>query len=209
MIHPDNLIKFLNVLKIAFNFIRCFPHLVLFYCHKNRLIIRADVENWQQIRGHKYKHPIAIIYLLGTYREFRTLFYFRIGWIKYLLQFFCSGRSTLHIGTKNIGEKLYIHIGYSTIIGAKSIGKNCRIYQQVTIGSRNGAPIILDNVSIFSGAVIIGNITIGNNVKIGANATVFNSVPDNATVYPPNSRTMIWGKSDLNNDLFETVQDDI
>ncbi len=70
-----------------------------------------------------------------------------------------------------------------------SIGKNCTIFQHVTIGSNTlddaksgGAPIIKDNVYIGAGAKIIGGITIGNNVRIGANCVVFTDIPDNATV---------------------------
>lgn len=69
------------------------------------------------------------------------------------------------------------------------IGKNCTIYQNVTIGygkknkeTNKNVPIIGDNVKIYSNAVVIGGITIGNNVKIGAGSVVINDVPDNTTV---------------------------
>ncbi len=66
------------------------------------------------------------------------------------------------------------------------VGKNCRIYQNVTIGEVNGkAPIIGDNCLIGAGAVIIGDIRIGNNVKIGAGAVVSKDIPDNCTVVSP------------------------
>lgn len=62
------------------------------------------------------------------------------------------------------------------------IGKNCTIFQCVTIGSikGEGAPKIGDNVVISSGAKVIGRVTIGNNVMIGANAVVVHDLPDNA-----------------------------
>ena len=65
-------------------------------------------------------------------------------------------------------------------------GKNLELFQNVTIGSnrkeRNGRfmPIIGNNVSIGSGAVVVGPIKIGNNVSIGANSYVDKDVPDNA-----------------------------
>lgn len=77
-----------------------------------------------------------------------------------------------------------IVIGHQVIIG-----KNCELFQNVTIGSnrriRNGRemPIIGDNVSIYTGAVVVGGIHIGNNVKIGANAYVDYDVPDNSIIY--------------------------
>ena len=43
-------------------------------------------------------------------------------------------------------------------------------------------PIIGDNVSIGSGAVVVGAIKIGNNVKIGANSYVDKDIPNNVVV---------------------------
>lgn len=43
-------------------------------------------------------------------------------------------------------------------------------------------PLIGDNVSIGSGAVVVGPIIIGNNVLIGANSYVDKDLPDNAVV---------------------------
>ena len=67
-----------------------------------------------------------------------------------------------------------------------TIGMNCSIGQQVTIGGGNskypGVPVISDNVRIHKGAIVFGGITIGNNVEIGANAVVNKPVPDNAVV---------------------------
>ena len=64
-----------------------------------------------------------------------------------------------------------------------SIGRNCTICQQVTIGDKNKDDCnvhIGDNVYIGAGAKILGHITIGNNVTIGANAVVLRDVPDNS-----------------------------
>lgn len=75
------------------------------------------------------------------------------------------------------------------IAAGARIGRNCSISHQVTIGrSRNGAPVIGDNVYIGPGAKIFGDIKIGNNVRIGANCPVFFDVPDNATVVLPHPR---------------------
>lgn len=75
------------------------------------------------------------------------------------------------------------------ISGGSTIGKNCVIFQQVTIGSNTlkgspgyGAPVIGDNCYIGAGAKIIGNVKIGNNCRIGANAVVVKDVPDNTVV---------------------------
>lgn len=89
--------------------------------------------------------------------------------------------------TKQIGGGLQIFHGYSTIIFCHSMGKNCSVYQNVTIGRGKkvndiDVPIIGDNVTIFTGAIIIGGVHIGNNAKIGAGAVVVKDVPENATV---------------------------
>jgi serine O-acetyltransferase len=117
------------------------------------------------------------------YREFRNIFYKRIGIISKLIGFTYPKEKTLFIVTNSIGGGLYLEHGFSTIITAKSIGKNCWINQQVTIGFKNAkSPIIGDNVRISCGAKILGGIKIGNNAIIGANAVVIKDVPDNAIV---------------------------
>lgn len=63
------------------------------------------------------------------------------------------------------------------------IGKDCWIYQNVTIGEVNGkAPVIGDGCFIGAGAVIVGDIRIGNNVKIGAGAVVSTDIAEGCTV---------------------------
>lgn len=79
---------------------------------------------------------------------------------------------------------------YGIIISHNAtIGRNCTIYHQVTIGEGpGGAPFIGDNVLIGAGAKIIGGIRVGNNVKIGAGCVVVEDIPDNATVVMPKAR---------------------
>lgn len=78
---------------------------------------------------------------------------------------------------------LGIVIGHQVIIG-----KKCEIFQHVTIGSNRkekggrSMPIIGDNVSIGTGAIVVGPINIGNNVVIGACSYVDKDIPDNAKV---------------------------
>lgn len=87
--------------------------------------------------------------------------------------------------TVQIGKHCTIAHFHGIVIHHESIiGDNTYIYQNVTIGGRNGqrGPVIGDNCFIGAGACVLGNITIGNNVKIGANAVVIESVPDGCTV---------------------------
>ena len=51
---------------------------------------------------------------------------------KEIVKILFPGMSTLYINTSDIGPRLYIQHGFSTIISAKKIGSNCWINQQVT-----------------------------------------------------------------------------
>lgn len=71
------------------------------------------------------------------------------------------------------------HYGTIVVNDHARIGRNCRIQENVTIGSTGGsekAPQIGNNVFIASGARIIGDIKIADNVAIGANAVVTTSI---------------------------------
>jgi serine O-acetyltransferase len=72
---------------------------------------------------------------------------------------------------------------------AATIGANCLIHQQVTIGTRNDepseaerVPMIDEHVKIYSGARILGPIRIGAHATIGANSVVLEDVPVKTTV---------------------------
>jgi len=83
------------------------------------------------------------------------------------------------------------------VSGGATLGHNCVIFQQVTIGSNflsdskgMGAPTIGDNCYIGAGAKIIGNVKIGDNVRVGANAVVSRDVPDNSVVLSGEQKTI-------------------
>jgi len=62
------------------------------------------------------------------------------------------------------------------------VGPNCLIFQQVTLGTRNGGvPRIGGHVDIGAGAKILGGVRIGNDALIGANAVVLKDVPAGKT----------------------------
>ena len=69
------------------------------------------------------------------------------------------------------------------------IGKNCTIFQNVTIGkgkyieaNKSDVPIVGNNVTIYANSILANGIRVGNNVTIGAGSIVLNDVPDNTTV---------------------------
>ena len=99
-----------------------------------------------------------------------------------LLRYFCG--CEIH-GRMKCGRNLQLpHNGLGVVINPNAIiGENVKIYQNVTIGGRDGsgAPIIDDDVMIGSGAVILGDVHLYKGARIGANAVVICDVPAYAT----------------------------
>lgn len=132
---------------------------------------------------------IGFVWIFRKFPEYRSLLYFRVNKVlRFLYSNIYFGQKALFIcdNGMTIGNKLMIWHGFSTIINAKSIGRDCEIWQQVTIGNKlndEGAkPTIGDNVKICAGAIIIGDITIGDNVIVGAGSVVTKNVPENCVV---------------------------
>lgn len=76
------------------------------------------------------------------------------------------------------------HGGLGVVIhDSAKIGRNTVIFQNVTIGGREGrgVPVIGENVYIGAGACILGQVYIGDNSRIGANAVVITDVEPNST----------------------------
>jgi serine O-acetyltransferase len=93
----------------------------------------------------------------------------------------------IHPGAE-IGGGFFIDHGMGVVIGETTeIGRNCMLYQGVTLGGtslQHGKrhPTLEDNIVVGAGAAIIGAIVIGEGSKIAAGAVVVKSVPPNCTV---------------------------
>lgn len=106
------------------------------------------------------------------------------------------------------GPIYFVHGVYGVFIsGGAKIGKNCAVFQQVTIGSNMlldskgfGSPQIGDNCLIGAGAKVIGNVKIGNNCRIGANAVVTVDMPDNSVCVA--GKPVIIQKENLVNHIY-------
>lgn len=76
---------------------------------------------------------------------------------------------------------LMLHFG-GVVIGPSEIGRNCEIYQGVTLGVNKSLerepPELGDRVYLAPGAKVLGSIRLGNDVCIGPNSVVLRSVPD-------------------------------
>lgn len=94
----------------------------------------------------------------------------------------------IHPGAE-IGKGFFIDHGMGVVIGETAqIGKNCVMFQGVTLGGTGKHagkrhPTVGNNVFIGAQSVLLGPIKIGDNVKIGADTTIINkNVPSNCTV---------------------------
>ena len=90
----------------------------------------------------------------------------------------------LAINTR-IGAGFKLNHAYGIIINPRTVvGNNAYIGHNVTIGSNSPTkyPVIGNNVTIFTGSIIIGDVRIGNNVVIGAGSLVIKDVADNTIV---------------------------
>lgn len=151
----------------------------------NDELFHKDLIRWKTILHIKESDTDTLAYLLGTKPEFRNLFIYRNRhrpFYRRWVALWYHPMNTLYIETAEIGGGLYIQHGFSTMIAAKSIGENCWINQQVTIGynGHDDPPLIGNNVMITCGAKVLGSIIIGNNAVIGANAVVVKDVESGA-----------------------------
>jgi len=103
--------------------------------------------------------------------------------LSHIMRFFTGVE--IHPAAK-IGPGFVIDHGMGVVIGETAeIGKNCLLYQGVTLGGTGKEkgkrhPTLGNNVTVGAGAKILGAITIGNNAVIGANSVILKPVTDNA-----------------------------
>ena len=166
------------------NALRLAPASLLWRLSRQRTLINADVARWnKELLLDSRPAWFSWVRLMGNYPEFRSLFYHRLGWQGRVVAVLCRPEATLHICTADIGPGLFFQHGFATIVAAQSIGADCWINQQVTIGYQGFLhPVIGDRVKIAAGAKVIGGVTLGNDVTVGANAVVVKDVPDGCTV---------------------------
>ncbi len=128
---------------------------------------------------HKFKNPILKIL-------FKLPYWIVAPLVISLTQIRISVRA-------NIGKGFVIHGFSGIIIADATIGENCTVYQQVTIGrgrpyrgdsreKMRPPPRLGNNVFLAAGAKVIGDVVIGDNVVVAPNSVVIASVPSNCTV---------------------------
>lgn len=161
-----------------------------------------DLARWKEIHHLSGSDRILMAQMLWKFKEFRNLVIYRNRNHPIrcrIIQLFYRPMDTLFLDAFEIGGGLYIQHGFATMVSAKSIGENCWINQQVTIGynGQGDPPVIGDWVTITCGAKVLGPINVGNNVIIGANAVVIRDVPCNCTVGGVPARVLKYSDSAL------------
>lgn len=151
--------------------------------------LKQNVDCWKKKFCPSCQEKDALLWLFVTKKEFRNVFYYRINpkCLSQKVHWWCpQALESLSIYVDELGGGIMLHHPYSTIINAKSIGRNCIIRNNTTIGNKsenqNLRPVIGDNVTIEPNCVIIGPINIGDNVIIGAGSVVVKSIESNSVV---------------------------
>jgi serine O-acetyltransferase len=111
----------------------------------------------------------------------------------------------IHPGSE-IGESMFIDHGTGVVIGQTAIiGNRVRLYQGVTIGTKNFEldenglpikliprhPIIEDDVVIYSNSSVLGRTTVGKGSLIAANVRLTKDVPPGSVVLPAAVRVKV------------------
>ncbi len=157
---------------------------------KNKTPVEEDLAYWKKtLRINKGSRLKNFFWLMANLKEYRSVFYWRIGSKSKYAEWLAPAHPTLYIqvSPKNVGKGFVIQHGHSTIVLIKSCGDNCQIWQNVTLGKKQSGdnqpiPTIGNNVKICAGAIVLGDVHIGNNSTIGAGSIVLKDVPDNCVV---------------------------
>ena len=130
--------KLVRGIRDVFIYLRLLPVLIFVDWKNNKF--SSDLLRWKQICHMEGPDIVVLARLLWFKKEFRNLFIYRNSHrriYRYWIAFWYRPMDTLFIETSEIGGGLFIQHGFATMIAAKSIGENCWINQQVTIGYHN------------------------------------------------------------------------
>lgn len=183
-----------NNIRVLVACVVLLPQVLTYFALRNSYmggVIATDLLRYKSIKGLEQKNNLwAFAFLMIVYPEFRSVFYWRLGKLARFLFFWMPGRNNLYLVTnpRNVGGGFYVGHGWGTVVNAQRIGKNFRVGQNVTVGSRNCKEAIIgDNVSVWANAIVLGDITVGDNSQVGAGAVVVKSIPNDSVVVPAKS----------------------
>lgn len=185
-------IEKLKKLASVGNYIRTFPVYLCVKSSQQKHLIEMDIARWNEITPRSGGLFDSLNWYLTYEKQFRNLLQHRLknpsrtvkSWFHFAVaRMLWKPLDSLYLNTFEIGGGLYIQHGFSTVVSAKKIGENCRIYQQVTIGYKGTEqPVLGDYVAVTCGAKVLGGVTMHNNSIAAAGAVVVKDVPENAIV---------------------------
>ncbi len=166
----------LRILKFVLNWWRTLPCQIAYALSDKKQMVISDFGNYGNI-----------VRTLVFAKHNRNLFYHRMGRSSIMYSWILPGEKSIKIPFScTIGRHAHFVHNDSCHLNAKHIGDDFICYPHVIIGTKslhhNEKPIIGNNVTIGSGAVVVGGIRIGNNVTIGANSFVCQDIPDGSKV---------------------------
>lgn len=177
-------------MKVWLNLWRVLPAYLCFVSNKFRVKCKQDLDAWikHEVCLKNRKRFSSFAFLIVNHKEVRPVILNRLHrnpvmWAITRTLFPPLTNCYINMPPEKIGGGFSFQHGFATVVSAKEIGENCRIFQQVTVGF-NGteAPVIGNNVEITAGAIVIGGIRIGDGACIGAGAVVTHDVADGAVV---------------------------
>ncbi|MBE7064715.1 MAG: serine acetyltransferase [Ruminococcaceae bacterium] len=182
-------------------FLRVLPAWLIFITNRFRKKCKKDLCAWCNHYGSVDGkcHFWQLGYLLINEKETRNIFLNRlhrnpIMFVVVRILFPPLESLYINMPPERIGGGLVFQHGSSTIVAATSIGENCKIFQQVTVGfNGDKSPVIEDNVTISAGAIVIGGVHIGSHAVVGAGAVVTNDVSPGVTVVGVPARPIVYG----------------
>ena len=150
--------------------------------NKIRELVKLDFARYEK-KIPKYEKRFLKLFRKCQNSKGLLLCFYKFQYIKH-----CQKQNNEFPTTVKVGLGLYLgHTSGITINPDVSIGKNCNIHKNVTIGQENrgerkGTPTIGDSVYLGINSIIVGNITIGNDVLVAPGAFVNFDVPSHSIV---------------------------
>lgn len=161
--------------------------------------LRADTRVYSQL-GNWYAQPgywIIAIHRFGCWSKRLPWLGRWPTWLAYRLMHLSYHFFNVHLwaGSQgaNIGAGVCLVHPNNIYFGPKvSIGENCMIHQEVTMGMGTvpGTPQLGNNVVVYPGARLQGGISIGNEAVIGANCVVSRHIAPGTVVLPAANRVL-------------------
>lgn len=185
-------IKKKNIITTYLNLWRVFIGWICVNCSKYKDKIYMDFSAYKRnimpAGAEKYSEIVKFGYCLFEEPSFRNVILNRLHRNPILYFVFCvffKPVESLYISVapEKIGGGIFFQHGFATIVLAESIGENCWINQQVTIGAKGmEIPILDDNVKVYAGAIVLGSCRVKSGATIGAGAVVTHDVAEGMTV---------------------------